>query len=337
MSKTAADKPKIPDFLTSEGELGEMIRNFDWSATSLGPISSWSQSLKTTVNLMLHSKNPIWIGWGPENTFLYNDAYIDVLGIDKHGWALGRPASIVWEEIWDVCGPLSDKVFSRSEASSSEDVQLFMKRGDFLEEVFYSFSYSPIYDEFGKVSGLFCPNFETTEKILSARRNRTLSELAAKSLIEKNIESAYASSAAILKKNPEDIPFAVFYNVEKTGHTAEMVQRIRLKRNTRDFFPDSFEVADETGMHKALAEVISTGKPKVIRIPEAGIFQKGQAGQPVQLIIALPLTTTAKKTGGMLICGINPTRKLDHNYNTFFELVAGQVSAPLQRATCPRG
>jgi len=90
-------KNTLPDFLTSKGELGEMIRHFNWAATSLGPISHWPQSLKTTINLMFNSKNPIWIGWGPDNIFLYNDAYIDVLGIDKHRWALGQPAATVWE------------------------------------------------------------------------------------------------------------------------------------------------------------------------------------------------------------------------------------------------
>jgi hypothetical protein len=91
---------------------------------------------------MLNSTNPIWMGWGPENTFLYNDAYIDVLGIDKHPWALGKPAAIVWEEIWDFCGPLSDKVYNESKPSSVTDSELFMKRGDFLEETFFSFTYS---------------------------------------------------------------------------------------------------------------------------------------------------------------------------------------------------
>ena len=74
------------------------------------------------------------IGWGPESTFLYNDAYIRVLSLAKHPWALGRPTQEVWREIWDVCGPLAEKVFQRGEPSFLDDVRLFMNRGDYLEE-----------------------------------------------------------------------------------------------------------------------------------------------------------------------------------------------------------
>ena len=97
-------------------------------------------------------------------TFLYNDAYVAVLSQAKHPQALGRPAREVWSEIWDICGPLADKVFERGEATFVDDVRLFMSRGDVLEETYYSFSYSPIHDESGRVAGLFCPSTETTAK-----------------------------------------------------------------------------------------------------------------------------------------------------------------------------
>ena len=82
--------------------MAEQIRTFDWSNTPLGLLEKWPQSLKTSVNLILNSQHPMWIGWGPEVTFLYNDAYIHVLGLVKHQWALGRPASEVWVEIWNI-------------------------------------------------------------------------------------------------------------------------------------------------------------------------------------------------------------------------------------------
>ena len=146
------------EFPVTEGELARLMRTHDWSQTSLGPVASWPQSLRTAVSLILNSQHPMWIGWGPEAVFLYNDAYIQVLSRAKHPWALGRPASEVWAEIWDVCGPLADKVFKKGEATFLDDVRLFMNRGDFLEETYYSFSYSPIRDESGAVCGLFCPS-----------------------------------------------------------------------------------------------------------------------------------------------------------------------------------
>ncbi len=332
---TVADKNAIPDFLTSEGQLGMLIRNYDWASTPLGPIHSWSQSLKTTVNLMLHSKNPIWVGWGPENTFLYNDQYIDVLGDEKHKWALGKPAGEVWQEIWEYAGPLADKVYNLAEATYGADVQLFMKRGDFLEEKYFSFSYSPVFDESGKVGGLFCPNFDTTDKILSARRNRTLSELAARSLIEKSIATACSSAAETMAKNDKDIPFAVFYMMNDNGDAAEILQSTGVADGVEDIFPNYINLADSESakLHPILTEVLTTGTQSVNTLIENSALPTGPAGQRVTHAISLPLTLSANNIVGMLICGINPTRRLDDDYRTFFEMAASQVSAAIQNAT----
>ncbi|MBY8961653.1 response regulator [Flavobacterium sp. D11R37] len=327
---TVEDNNVKPDFLSSNGQLGQLIRNHDWESTSLGPIQNWSQSLKTTINLMLNSQNPIWIGWGTENLFLYNDAYIDVLGTDKHPWALGKPASVVWEEIWDICGPLSDKVYKEGKSTNNTDVQLFMKRGSLLEEVYFSFSYSPVIDESGKVGGLFCPNFETTSKILNARRNGTLSELASKSLIEKTPEKACATAAATLSKNPEDIPFAMFYLQNNSG--IEVIQRVGLEKCTETVFPKSI-LYNQNGDSKKFIDIMQAGQMEIIEITEPDLFPKGLAGQNIKQAIVLPLTLSGNVPAGLLICGLNPTRRLDVDYYTFFEMVSGQVATALQNAT----
>lgn len=107
---TALASSSIPEWLKGSGALGRLIGQHDWSQTPLGAIETWPQSLKTAVNLMLNSQHPMWIGWGPQATFLYNEAYVQVLGYAKHPWALGRAAAEVWSEIWNICGPLADKV-----------------------------------------------------------------------------------------------------------------------------------------------------------------------------------------------------------------------------------
>src|ERR1700722_20633307 len=112
-----------PAWLGGGSNMAEQIRTLDWSNTPLGPLEKWPQSLKTSVNLILNSQHPMWIGWGPEATFLYNDAYIQVLSLAKHPDALGKPAANVWHEIWDICGPLADKVFKQGEASFGDAVR----------------------------------------------------------------------------------------------------------------------------------------------------------------------------------------------------------------------
>ena len=177
MTTLAAQPEDIPRFLTAAGELGGLIWSHDWSATPLGPIAAWPDSLKAIISLMLNSPQPMWLGWGTDVTFLYNDAYIDVLSRSKHPWALGRPMVEVWAEIWDVCEPMVNRVYQDGEAIMRDDMRLFMRRGEMLEEVFYAFSYSPVRDESGNVAGLFCPNLDVTSRHLNARRLRNLKRL----------------------------------------------------------------------------------------------------------------------------------------------------------------
>lgn len=320
------------DFLTSPGELGEMIRKYDWSSTSLGPISQWPQSLKTTLSLMLNSNNAIWIGWGPENIFFYNDAYIEVLGIEKHKWALGKPTPVVWEEVWHSCGHMSDLVFNEGISSNVDDMQFFMRRGDFLEETFYSFSYSPVIDEEGKVGGLFCPNFETTSKILNARRSKTLSLLAENSLTAKNTNDAVALAAEALNKNAEDIPFALLYLINQNDKTAKAAKYIRTNETIETVFKSSVDIEDANN-NNIVAEIIKKGKTQIVHINKLGISVKGQANQKVKEAIAVPFGLTGNNTAGLMICGINPTRKLDNEYQTFYEMAAVQISTALQNVT----
>lgn len=319
------------DFLTSPGQLGEMIRNYDWASTSLGPIAEWPQSLKTTISLMLNTNNPTWLGWGPDNIFFYNDAYIEVLGKEKHKWALGKPTSIVWEEIWHLIKHLSDMVFQEGKSSNIDDMHLFMRRGDFLEEVFYSFSYSPVINEQGKVGGLFCPNFETTSKILNARRNRTLAQLAEKSLINKTIEAALASAAHTLGENKEDIPFAMLYILDQQSNRTEIIKHIGTDDLVEEIFPHFIEHNDNTSPYAALlSEIITTGKGKVIQLNNPELFPRGLADQVVKQAVAIPFSMTGNKAAGIMVCGVNPTRRLDDEYYTFYEMAAGQISAAIQ-------
>ncbi len=307
--------------LAGGGDLGQRIRAHDWAATPLGPIAGWPQSLITSLSVILNAQMPMWLGWGPEIVFFYNDAYIDVLSQAKHPWALGRPAAEVWREIWDVCGPLAARVFRDGAAPYVEDVRLFMDRGDFLEEVYYSFSYSPIRDDSGAIAGLFCPNSEVTAKLLGARRLRTLSELAASALVEKTVAATTASVAATLARNPDDVPFAALYLTDADDQPA-LVEAVGLAR--AQAAPDRWPVA----------EVLATGVPTLVELRADHGLPRGLAGQPVRQALALPIaSSTELRPWGVLVAGVNPTRRLDTEYRAFLELIAAQTAAALQNAS----
>lgn len=284
---------------------------------------------------MLNSQHPMWIGWGPQMTFLYNDAYIPVLSLAKHPWALGRPASEVWAEIWDVCGPLAEKVFSRGEPSFADEVRLFMNRGDYLEETYYSFSYSPIYDEAGKVAGLFCPSTEITSKILNARRLKTLSDLSAKSMTEKSTHAAAASCVEIISADPDDIPFALLYLVDAKSHSAVLAGARQVEKGIDGISPLSINLEGEAEpLIWPVREMTEHRQTQVISLGNVASLPVGLSNQRVREALVLPVTSLGMEHPiGALVAGVNPTRKLDADYRTFFSLVADQVATSIQNAT----
>jgi PAS domain S-box-containing protein len=273
----------------------------------------------------------MWIGWGPEMTFLYNDAYLHVLGPAKHPHALGNPASRVWAEIWDVCGPLANKVFESGEASVLDDVRLFMDRGDFVEETFYSFSYSPIRDESGLISGLFCPSTDVTPKVLNTRRLRTLSELAANSLIEKTTTAACATAARILSKNPDDIPFVLLYLADADGRFARLGQAVGTTRLDA-VNPVDLILGSGTSLWP-IGEVFHSGQRQTVSAALFSGLPTGLAGKKIEEAVVLPVASRGEhRPYGVIVVGVNPCRPLDADHLTFFELLAGQVATAMQNA-----
>lgn len=322
-----------PGWLAGGGELGQLIRVHDWSKTSLGPIDTWPQSLKTSINLILNSRHPMWVGWGKDIIFLYNDAYIQVLSLAKHPWALGMPCAVVWPEIWDICGPLAEKVFEKGEASFLDDVCFYMNRGDYLEETYYSFSYSPIRGESGDVAGLFCPSTEVTPKVINARRLSTLAELSSNALIQKTTEDACASAVETLAKNAADVPFALLYLIDFDKKQARLEEACAVPRGLDRYSPDVIDLtaADSGSIFWPIAEVAATGRSQIISTKGAEGLPLGAAQQPLSQAVVLPVTSRGEGgIVGVLIAGVNPTRKLDLEYRTFYELIAGQIATAIQ-------
>jgi PAS domain S-box-containing protein len=155
-------------FLQSGGKMGALMRAHDWSASPLGLPASWPQPLRSVVELVLQSKFPMFVAWGEDLRFLYNDAYAEILG-SKHPRALGATFHDIWSEIWPDISPLIRAAMA-GEATYSEDLPLVMNRKGFDEHTWFTFSYSPVRDETGRVAGIYCAVTETTHKVLAERR-----------------------------------------------------------------------------------------------------------------------------------------------------------------------
>lgn len=169
-SAASMDRGQDMHFLSGGGVMGELVRSKDWSATPLGAPQSWPQPLKTLVALMLSADQPMFIGWGPDHIFLYNDRYAPMLA-DRHPAALGRTFFDVWPEIRADIAPLFAKV-SAGEPVHMDDIELMLDRPGRPREAHFAFSYTPVRDAAGTVDGLFCACVETTEQILAERTRR---------------------------------------------------------------------------------------------------------------------------------------------------------------------
>lgn len=153
-------------FIRGGGEMGALTRSFDWSRTSIGSPEQWQQSLRTTLGIVLHSAFPMLLFWGEDLICFYNDAFRPSLGTDGKHPALGKKGTEVWPEIWDFIGPLLKKVMDSGEPVWFEDQLVPFFRNGKIEDIYWTFSYSPVYDDGGQINGVFVTCTETTQKVL---------------------------------------------------------------------------------------------------------------------------------------------------------------------------
>lgn len=160
-------------FLSAGGEMGRLTRDYNWANTSIGSPDQWPQSLLTTINTLLNSRYPMFLWWGDDLIQFYNDAYRPSLGADgKHPSALGAKGYDTWSEIWEVIKPLIDNVLEKGEASWSEDQLIPIYRNNHLENVYWTFSYSPVLDDLGERKGVLVVCNETTSKVEALSREK---------------------------------------------------------------------------------------------------------------------------------------------------------------------
>src|ERR1700722_1376797 len=161
-----------PEFIRGGGEMGALMRAFDWQSTALGPPHTWPQSLRTAIRLILNSGHPMYVWWGPDLLCFYNDAYRLSIGPERNPGSLGCNAADVWEEIWDIIGPLIARVTSGGGATWQENALIPITRNGYRDEVYWTYSFSPIDDGAAAsgVGGVLVVCTETTQQVLSARR-----------------------------------------------------------------------------------------------------------------------------------------------------------------------
>jgi PAS domain S-box-containing protein len=332
-NSTAKDGTPEKELLDCGGELGILVRDFDWSVTPLGDLENWPQSLKTIVRVMLTSRFAMWMGWGPDLTFLYNDAYARMTLGKKHPWALGKPSREVWAEIRQDIGPRIQRVLDTGEATWDEALLLFLERSGYREETYHTFSYSPLHADDGRVVGHLCVVSEETERVIGERRLTTLRSLAAELSTTSTEQDVMAAIERSLRANAKDLPFTLTYLFNRE---------------------DQASLGGWTGIesnHPAAPAAIPThinhgGWPieemlaqnAAVRIDDAeslfGPLPTGSWSESPRGALLVPIASQVQdKPAGVFITALNPYRQLDANYIGFIELIAGQIAGSLGNAS----
>jgi PAS domain S-box-containing protein len=328
-------KPRDADplaALAGGGEMGRRIRAFDWSATPLGPIDGWPQSLRSALSICLNSNFPIALYWGADLVLLYNDEWSPIPG-EKHPWALGRPAREAWPEIWHIIEPLFGRVMATGEATRSRDQLLPMHRHGFTEECYFDYTFSPIRGEGGEVQGVFNAVLETTNRVVGERRLRTLRELGAWQTGEaRTAEEACRTATHVIAENPHDLPFVLLYLLG--GDRRAVLAGLTGLGREASASPAAvaLDSADAPWPFRGVAE---TGKPvEVDDLPaRLGPLPGGAWPEPTQRAVVLPMAKSGQTdVAGFVVAGVSPRLKLDDDYRGFLDLLAGHVAAAVASA-----
>jgi len=294
------------------GRVGRDLSEVDWEATPLGPIDAWPRSLRAALRIVLGSQFAMWMAWGPELTFFCNDAYRrDTLG-NKYPWALGRPAPVVWAEVWSDVEDRVQQVLDRGVATWDEKLQLFLERGGYREETYHTFSYSPVVDDDGAINGMLCVVIEETREVLARRRLDLLRDLGERLLAPRTETELLEVLDATLGDDRPDLPFHLLYRYDAGGGAVLAGQ---------SGFKDDVPAVEWPA--PAAPEAPPTVVPDLgALLPEVPC---GPWADPPTRAAVVPVAGPGGTPYGFLVVGLNPFRELDEDYAGFLALVAARV------------
>ncbi|MGZ4438576.1 MAG: SpoIIE family protein phosphatase, partial [Nocardioidaceae bacterium] len=314
------------DTFLRSGEVGRDLLEVDWASTPLGPLETWPSSLETVVRMVLTSRFSMWMAWGPDLTFFCNDAYRrDTLG-KKYPWALGKPASTVWSEVWHDVAPLVDQVLQTGVATWDESLLLFLERNGYPEETYHTFSYSPLTDDSGHIAGMLCVVIEDTQSVIGNRHLRVLRDLGVRSAANLGEVEAVERASRQLGTAPEDLPFTLTYLFDEAAGTATLAGQTGFKGD----HPAAPPVLSLESDFPWPATAVRGGETVVVADlgDRFADLPTGPWPDPPTTAVVLPLAQSGQpRPSGMLVAGVNRYRPLDESYRDFLDLVAAQLTA----------
>jgi signal transduction histidine kinase/CheY-like chemotaxis protein len=296
--------PSAETYFFGTGVCAEVARSVDWTRTPLGSPDSWSTSLRTTLATIFHSRHPMFLWWGPELIQFYNDAYLPSFGVGKHPVAMGQPGRECWPEIWPLIGPQIEDVMRGGVPSWNEDQLVPILRNGRLEEVYWTYGYSPVFDDGGSVAGTLVVCTETTARVVAERRLKLLRALGDALLATREPADTTRLAAAQLGADPYDIAFAIAVS----GSEPPLLVGV--------------DEAAAAGVQAVVGKVVVTARTFALPAPVAA----QPWPEPVSAVHAVPI-----EGSGHLVFGVSARLPFDDRYALFFAQIARQIEATQAR------
>ena len=296
---------------TADRTARELLRSTDWSRTPLGPIADWPKALRAFAEMVLDMPTPAILFWGPEQTQIYNDGYATILG-PRHPGAFGMAYRDAWPDTYPLIYPWMRHVLDTGGTWRVEREHIPLTRHGFDEEAYFTFTFSALRDDEGRVAGILQPVFEVTESVVADRRAETLRRLVPE---RHSPSSAIDAALSTLAANPADIPF-VRLGLWDTGR----MDLVAAGEAGAPLSPDGIALLDAVA-HSVWAE----NRPRFIDVLPA-------AAGVARAALVLPLeAASGASPRGAIAFGVSRRLRYDERYRHFLEHVAQQVASSLQR------
>lgn len=296
-------------FLAGSGEHHDLIKNTNWSDSSLGVPDLWPESLRAAVSIVLNSGFPIAIYWGADFSLIYNEPWSTIPG-RKHPWALGKPGAAVWTEIWPGLKEEFESVLHDGASFRRPDAPLYMHRFGYTEECYFDYTLSPIKAADGTIGGVFNAVIETSFRVINDRRNQLLITLMNRKNESHRLTEAVQLIKDILQTAQSDIPCFAIYGIRNDGHATILAAAgwdSDLLKPVSDGFIDNFQ--------SIYPREISHYWP-----------------EPLVEAYAAPIAHGDAEMRGQLVCGLSSRKRLDNDYRLFIESVSLHIGTILNNA-----
>jgi len=327
----------VEAIFSAGGDMGRLMGAMDWNATVLGPVKDWPATLRAVLSTVLTHPMPMNLMWGPTAIQFYNDAYRDIIG-DYHPSALGKPAMPGWQEGAGDIELILGEVSRAGAAVLVGDRPFVLDVAGGQPERYFSFSYSPVYED-GRVAGVLGTGVDTTAQVQASRRLAILHRLAATAVEDSTADSDIRTCEQVMKilaDSPRDVPFALIYLVGADGG-AHLAAATGLPGSGPALAPLITPMASSVW---PLHATLDRGEAQILddlatRVPG---LDAGPWPQPPRTAMVLPVNAAGQRGApvAVLVAGVGPQTPLDAACRQFFDLLSDQVRTLLAAARARR-